>query len=149
MCSTRPAPLAEAWPKASRSGEPQFLNEPSNAGRLPTCAANADTEPSPETPVRTCPGAGAKVAARAAAGGCSHGLARRRRGLGPRVGDRHEEAAGGRPGAAGPLPGRAGGDAEPPLLPAFRPHVDQLVGGLDHVEVVLDHDDRVAGVDES
>ncbi len=30
------------------------------------------------------------------------------------------------------------------LVPALRPHVDQPVGGLDHVEVVLDDDDAVA-----
>ena len=34
------------------------------------------------------------------------------------------------------------------LLPALRTHVDEPVGGLDDVEVVLDHDDAVALVDE-
>src|SRR5688500_18203225 len=33
-------------------------------------------------------------------------------------------------------------------LAAPGPEVDHPVGLLDHVEVVLDHDDRVAGVDE-
>ena len=34
-------------------------------------------------------------------------------------------------------------------LPALGAEVDDVVGGLDHVEVVLDHDDGVAGVDKS
>src|SRR6185436_3157097 len=29
---------------------------------------------------------------------------------------------------------------------AFRPHVDDPIGGLDHIEVVLDHQHSVAGV---
>ena len=36
----------------------------------------------------------------------------------------------------------------PPREPPSGPHVDQPVGGLDHVEVVLDHHDRVALVDQ-
>ena len=31
---------------------------------------------------------------------------------------------------------------------AFRAEVDDPVGGADHVEVVLDHDQRMAGVDQ-
>src|ERR671930_319330 len=34
------------------------------------------------------------------------------------------------------------------LLAAFGPHVDDPVGGLDDVEIVLDHDDGVALVDQ-
>ena len=34
------------------------------------------------------------------------------------------------------------------LLPALRTQVDEPVGGLDDVEVVLDHDDGVAAVDQ-
>src|SRR5260370_37294332 len=41
---------------------------------------------------------------------------------------------------------RAGGDDLPASRPAFRTEVDDPVGGLDHIQVVLDHDDRVAGV---
>ena len=48
----------------------------------------------------------------------------------------------------GHLRGRSDGDLKPSLLPALGSHVDQAVGGLDHVEVVLDHDHAVAGVDE-
>src|SRR5262249_11731166 len=42
-----------------------------------------------------------------------------------------------------------GGDHLTPRLPALGAEVDEAVGGLDHVEVVLDHDDGVAGVDET
>ena len=37
----------------------------------------------------------------------------------------------------------------PPASPAFRPEVDDPVGLGDHVEIVLDDDDRVAGVDQA
>ncbi len=47
------------------------------------------------------------------------------------------------------LLGRALGDDQPAAGTAFGAHVDDPVGGLDHVEVVLDDDDRVALVDES
>src|SRR5947209_10198453 len=40
--------------------------------------------------------------------------------------------------------GRAGGDDLPALVAAFGTEVDHVVGGLDHVEVVLDHQHRVA-----
>src|SRR5512133_988413 len=45
--------------------------------------------------------------------------------------------------------GRADGDELAARLAAFRPEVDHPVGLLDHVEVVLDHDHRVAAVDEA
>src|SRR5215204_4489196 len=60
-----------------------------------------------------------------------------------------EEAAGVGAADGGHLLGSAGGDD---LAPAFSPlgaEVDEPVGGLDHVEVVLDDDDGVAGVDEA
>src|SRR5437660_6039019 len=44
---------------------------------------------------------------------------------------------------------RAGGDHSATLVSAFGTEVDDPVGDLDHVEVVLDHDHRVAGVHES
>ena len=44
--------------------------------------------------------------------------------------------------------GRADGDELAARLAALRPEVDHPVGLLDHVEVVLDHDHRVAAVDE-
>ena len=47
------------------------------------------------------------------------------------------------------LLGRAGGDHLAAAVAAFRPHVDDPVGGLDHVEVVLDHQHGVAGVDQA
>ncbi len=37
----------------------------------------------------------------------------------------------------------------PAVDPAARPEVDHPVGGLDDVEVVLDHDHGVAGVDQA
>ena len=43
---------------------------------------------------------------------------------------------------------RAGGDDPAARLAAFRPQVDDPVGRLDHVEIVLDDQHRVAGVDE-
>ena len=46
----------------------------------------------------------------------------------------------------GDLLGGAGGDHHAALLSALGPHVDEAVGALDDVEVVLDHDDAVAGV---
>ena len=39
-------------------------------------------------------------------------------------------------------------DNTPPAVAAFRPHVDHPVGGLHHFEVVLDHHDRIALVDQ-
>ena len=42
---------------------------------------------------------------------------------------------------------RAGRDDAAAAIAAFGTEVDDPVGGLDHVEVVLDHDDRVAVVD--
>ena len=36
----------------------------------------------------------------------------------------------------------------PAGVPALRPEIDHVIGGLDHVEVVLDQQHRVAGVDE-
>ncbi len=45
--------------------------------------------------------------------------------------------------------GRPDGDELAARLAALRPEVDHPVGLLDHVEVVLDHDHRVAAVDET
>ena len=44
---------------------------------------------------------------------------------------------------------RALGDHLAAAGAALGPHVDDPVGGLDDVEVVLDDDDRVAGVDDA
>ena len=60
-----------------------------------------------------------------------------------------EELAGVGAGRRGDLLGRAGGDHLAALLAALGAEVDDPVGGLDHVEVVLDHDHRVAGVDQA
>jgi hypothetical protein len=68
-----------------------------------------------------------------------------------RRGRRHElgeEPAGGRPGRAGDLLRRARRHERAALVAALRPHVDDPVGGLDDVEVVLNHHDAVAGIDE-
>ncbi len=48
----------------------------------------------------------------------------------------------------GDLLRRALGDHQATARAALRPHVHDPVGGLDHVEVVLDDDDRVALVDQ-
>ena len=37
----------------------------------------------------------------------------------------------------------------PPSSPPSGPEVDDPIGGLDHVEVVLDHDHGVPGVDQA
>ena len=49
----------------------------------------------------------------------------------------------------GDLFGRAGGDDLPAPLSPFGAHVDDPVGRLDHLEVVLDDDHGVAQVDEA
>src|SRR4051794_13719466 len=49
----------------------------------------------------------------------------------------------------GDLLGRALGDDDATPRPALGTHVDDPVGGLDHVEVVLDHQHRVALVDQA
>ncbi len=59
-----------------------------------------------------------------------------------------QHAAGVRMLAGGDLLGRAGGDDPSAGLAALGPEVDDPVGRLDHLEVVLDHQHRVAGVDE-
>ena len=52
-------------------------------------------------------------------------------------------------GNGGNLFGGAGGDDSAAAISAFGTHVDQPVGSLDDVEVVLDHQDRVAGGDQA
>ena len=59
-----------------------------------------------------------------------------------------EELPGVRGGLGRDLLGRAGGDRHAALLAALRAQVDDPVGALDDVEVVLDHDHAVARVDE-
>src|SRR5712671_2467589 len=59
-----------------------------------------------------------------------------------------EEAPGVGAGDGGDLLGGPGGDYLPALFPTLGTEVDEPVRGLDHVEVVLDHDHRVAGVDQ-
>ena len=44
---------------------------------------------------------------------------------------------------------RAGSDDRPASGTALGAHVDDPVGALDHVEIVLDYDGRIALVDES
>jgi hypothetical protein len=48
----------------------------------------------------------------------------------------------------GDLFGGARGDHQAASVSALGAEVDQAVGAFDHVEVVLDHDNRVAGVDQ-
>jgi len=43
---------------------------------------------------------------------------------------------------------RARGDDISARIAAFRPEIDQVVGGLDDVEVVFDDDQRVTGFDQ-
>ena len=52
-------------------------------------------------------------------------------------------------GVAGDLLRRAFGDDAAAAVAAFGAEVDDPVGGFDHVEVVLDDDDRVAAVGEA
>ena len=40
-------------------------------------------------------------------------------------------------------------DELPTFVASLRPEIDDPIGTLDHLEIVLDHDDRVAGFDES
>src|SRR5262245_16750456 len=61
-----------------------------------------------------------------------------------RRGEGAEEAAGVGGLDLGDLLGGAGGHQGAALFAAFGAHVDDPVGGLDHVEVVLDDDDGVA-----
>ena len=53
-----------------------------------------------------------------------------------------QEAAGMGPFDAGHHFRRAGGDDRPAARPALRAQVDHVVGGFDHVQVMLDDDDR-------
>src|SRR5437588_1214830 len=80
-------------------------------------------------------GAGTRPARGARGGGCGKDL--------------REEAPGVRGGLGGDLLGGTAGDDEAALLPALGSHVDNAVGGLDDVEVVLDDNDAVTGVDEA
>ena len=50
---------------------------------------------------------------------------------------------------SGDLLGRAGGDDAPAAVAAFGAEVDDPVGGLDDVQVVLDDDDRVARISQA
>lgn len=52
-------------------------------------------------------------------------------------------------GNGGDLFGSAGGDDSAAAVSAFGTHVDQPVGGLDDVQVVLGHQDLVAGGDQA
>ena len=72
------------------------------------------------------------------------GLARRRRGGGERVVPLGEEAARHRAGL-GDFRGGAFGDEASAGRAGFRSHLKQPVAGLQHVEVVFHHDERVAG----
>src|SRR5256885_4405922 len=66
-----------------------------------------------------------------------------------RVEDTLEVLAGVRPAVAHDLFRSAGGDDFAALIPAFRAEVDDVIGGLEYVEVVLDDDHGVAGVDQA
>ncbi len=46
------------------------------------------------------------------------------------------------------LLGRSGGHNRATVLAAFRTEIDDVVGGLDHVEIVLDDQQRVAGLEQ-
>src|ERR1700722_2289130 len=46
------------------------------------------------------------------------------------------------------LLGRAGGDDFAALIAAFRAEVDEPVGGFDHIEIVLNDDERRAGFEK-
>ena len=44
---------------------------------------------------------------------------------------------------------RAGNDNLPSASAALGAHIDDPVGGLDHIEIVFDHDHGVAGIPQS
>src|SRR3954468_7186943 len=73
-------------------------------------------------------------------------LGRLRGGLGEDVAEKGCRVTGG---AVGDRLGRAFGNDGAAPTPTFGTHVDDPVGGLDDVEVVLDDDDRVALLDQS
>jgi hypothetical protein len=62
---------------------------------------------------------------------------------------RFEKAAGVGLLTRGDLFGCSGGDDAAPGVAAFGAKIDHVVGGLDHVHVVFDEHDGVAGIDES
>src|SRR5256885_6288716 len=66
-----------------------------------------------------------------------------------RVEDTLEVLAGVRAAVAHDLFRSAGRDDFAALIPAFRAEVDDVIGGLEYVEVVLDDDHGVAGVDQA
>ena len=88
----------------------------------------------------------ASVEARRAVADASLGC-RRRAGVGPRARPARKHLAQSLRGMArvdlDDFLGRPLGDDPPALCAAVRPQVDDPVGRLDHVEIVLDHDDRV------
>ncbi len=60
-----------------------------------------------------------------------------------------EELAGKRTLDLGDLFGGAAGHDKAPLIPPFGSQVDDPIGGLDHLKVVLDHHHGVAGIREA
>ena len=117
----------------------------------------AFTGRNPDPPLQCPPFSGARPSrtveparrARRAQAAAGDALAARRRALARLRRDQAgEEGARGGLRLGRDLLGRARGDQVAALLAALRAHVEQPVGGLDHVEVVLDHDDGVALVDE-
>lgn len=54
-----------------------------------------------------------------------------------------------RRGMAGNLFRGAQSDHFTAAVAPFRPHIDDIIRRLDHVEVVLDHDNRVAGINQT
>src|ERR1700754_1453478 len=61
---------------------------------------------------------------------------------------RFEEAAGVGGGGAHYVFGGAGGDEGAAFVAAFGAEVDDVVGGLDYVQIMFDDEERAAGFDE-
>ena len=50
--------------------------------------------------------------------------------------------------ADGNLLRRALGDDRAALVAALRPKIDDIIGGFDHIQIVFDDDQRIAGIGE-
>src|SRR5438093_8965024 len=62
---------------------------------------------------------------------------------------RRQKLAGVRCLARGDLLGSATGDQLASVVASLRAEVDDMIGRFDHVQVVLDNDDRMPGVDQA
>src|SRR3954471_22312484 len=151
--------LASASPAASRAttatsapasantrqiSRPMPLEAPVTSARLPVSEKRSTNDPAIWPPLFSVAGVGRLSPRRAppSRGGSGAFAATR-----PRQQPR-QVLAGVAATCGGDLLGRAFGHRPAPTRAAFRPHVDQPVRRLDHLEIVLDDDHRVARVDQ-